>query len=120
MLSTDYRRMAYELQLHYEGFPDDIIERARDKMQFERERLMNIQDPSYLDTFEKFINFSENEDDQTYREIKRLEQKLQKDQEAELNKRNTKQQEKLASQSIQILNQGLPSSLGHDQSNLQH
>lgn len=32
MLGSDYRRMAYELQLHYEGFPENIIERARDKM----------------------------------------------------------------------------------------
>lgn len=70
--------MAYELQLHYEGYPDDIIERARDKMQFERERLINIKDPKYLDTFEKFINFTENEDEKMYREIKGLEKVLAK------------------------------------------
>ena len=62
MLSTSYRRMAYELQLHYEGYPDKIIERARDKMQFERERLVTIQNKDSIDTFEKFLTFAENED----------------------------------------------------------
>lgn len=42
MLTTNYRRMAYDLQIYYDGYHDDLVERARDKMQFERERLINI------------------------------------------------------------------------------
>ena len=61
MLSTSYRRMAYELQLHYEGYPDKIIERARDKMQFERERLITIQNKDSIDTFENFLNLGDNQ-----------------------------------------------------------
>ena len=65
MLSTKYRRMAYDLQISYEGFHNDLVEKARDKIEFERERLINIKDPSFIDTFEKFIDYSkeENEND---------------------------------------------------------
>ena len=57
MLSTKYRRMAYDLQLFYEGFHNDMLEKARDKMEFERERLINIKDPTFIDTFETFIDY---------------------------------------------------------------
>jgi hypothetical protein len=57
-----YRKMAYELQLHYEGFPEEILDRVHDKMQFERERLMNIKHKDHVDTFEKFIEFPDEND----------------------------------------------------------
>ena len=62
IIDKNYRKMAYELQLHYEGFPEDILERVHDKMQFERERIKNIKHTEYIDTFDKFIEFpDENE-----------------------------------------------------------
>lgn len=62
IVDKNYRKMAYELQLHYEGYPEDILERVHDKMQFERERLQNIKHKEYIDTFDKFIEFpDENE-----------------------------------------------------------
>ena len=63
MLSTKYRRMAYDLQISYEGFHNDLVEKARDKIEFERERLINIKDPSFIDTFEKFIDYSKEENE---------------------------------------------------------
>lgn len=57
--SPGYRKMAYELQLHYEGYPEDILERVRDKMQFERERLQNISQKEFVAPFDKFIEFPE-------------------------------------------------------------
>lgn len=54
--------MAYELQLHYEGYPEEILERAHDKMLLERERLQNIKHKEYIDTFDKFIEFPDEND----------------------------------------------------------
>lgn len=61
MLTPQYRRLAYDTQLYYEGFPDDTLERAQDKLNFERDRLNQIQNPNHIDTFEKFIEFGEEE-----------------------------------------------------------
>ena len=60
MLSgPQYRKMAYELQLHYEGYPEDILDRVRDKLQFEKERLQNVKHKDFVATFDKFIEFPE-------------------------------------------------------------
>lgn len=72
MLCTKYRRMAYDLQVSYEGYHNDLLENARDKMEFERERLINIKDPSFIDTFEKFIDYSKEENDNDLLKIKQL------------------------------------------------
>ena len=72
MLSTKYRRMAYDLQISYEGFHNDLAEKARDKMEFERERLINIKDPSFIDTFEKFIDYSKEENENDILRINQL------------------------------------------------
>jgi hypothetical protein len=62
MLSNQYKKMAFETQLYYDGYPDDTLEKMREKLWMERERLANITNPSHFDTFEKFINYVEEED----------------------------------------------------------
>lgn len=59
---------------------------------------MTIQNKNSIDTFEKFLNFGENEDEKTYAEIARLEKQLARDQETERNKRLAKQLNKLNDQ----------------------
>ena len=54
--------MAYDLQLYYEGYPDDLIPRVHDKMKFERERMCNLTDSNFVDTFDKFIDYADEED----------------------------------------------------------
>ena len=68
-------------------------------MQFERERLMTMQNKESIDTFEKFINFKDvNEDERVYGEIDKLEKQV-KHLEVERNKRVAKQLSKLDGQS---------------------
>ena len=62
IVDKNYRKMAYELQLHYEGHPEEILDRAHDKMLLERERLQNIKHKEYIDTFDKFIEFPDEND----------------------------------------------------------
>ena len=57
-----YRKIAYNLQLHYDGYQDDLLERVHDKMQFERERLLNTTNKSSIDTFEHFIHYTEEDE----------------------------------------------------------
>ena len=65
MLSTQYQKLAYEQQLFYEGFPNDTFERVQEKMKFERERMLNIKDKTHIDTFENFMDFNDDEEEQT-------------------------------------------------------
>ena len=62
MLSTSYRRMAYETQLYYEGFPDQILERVHEKLKFERQRLIEAKSAAHINTYEKFIEYAEEDD----------------------------------------------------------
>lgn len=68
--------MAYDLQVSYEGYHNDFAENARDKMEFERERLIDIKDPSFIDTFEKFIDYSKEENENDIKMINQLQAKL--------------------------------------------
>lgn len=61
MQTPQYRKMAYDLQLYYDGYPSDTLERCQEKMKFERERLLNVRNQNYVDTFEKFLDFAEDE-----------------------------------------------------------
>jgi hypothetical protein len=45
-------------------------------MEFERERLINIKDPSFIDTFEKFIDYSKEENENDIKRINHLQTKL--------------------------------------------
>lgn len=63
MRTPGYRRLALDTQLYYEGQPDGVLERARDKLSFERERLMQLANPNHIDTFEKYVEFGEEEID---------------------------------------------------------
>jgi hypothetical protein len=47
-----------------------------DKMEFERERLIDIKDPSFIDTFEKFIDYSKEENENDIKMINQLQAKL--------------------------------------------
>jgi hypothetical protein len=47
------------MHLYYQGFPEETVDRARDKLEFEKERLLNMQNEDHIDTFEKFLEFSE-------------------------------------------------------------
>lgn len=62
MFSRDYQALAYDTHLFYEGHSDDLIEKAREKLRFEQERFLNTTNPAHLDTFEKFLDLSENDD----------------------------------------------------------
>jgi len=48
--------------LHFDGFPEDTISNAYQKFAIEKERLAIIQNPNHVDTFEKFIEFGEEEE----------------------------------------------------------
>lgn len=54
--------MAYDLHLYYDGYPADTLERCQEKIKFERERLLNLRNQGHLDTFEKFLDFTEEEE----------------------------------------------------------
>ena len=62
MHSNEYRHLAYDMQLFYEGYPEDMLERAHDKLSFEKQRLLNIKEKDHIDTFEKFICFGEEQE----------------------------------------------------------
>ena len=57
--SKEYRKVAYDMHLYYNGFPDETMNRANAKLNFEKERLFNMQNNDYVDTFEKFLDFSD-------------------------------------------------------------
>lgn len=74
--------MAYDLHLYYDGYPSDTLERCQEKMKFEQERLYNIRNQNYVDTFEKFLDFAEDEveiveNNQNQKKIAALEAKNQ-------------------------------------------
>ena len=59
MSEPKYQRLAFEMQLYYDGFPDGMLDRMHRKLNLEKERLKNIQSEAWVDTFEKFIDYSE-------------------------------------------------------------
>lgn len=61
MLSSAYQQVAYDTHLYYEGHPSDMLEKAYDKLALERERMMQLQNSDHFDTFEKFIDFDQDE-----------------------------------------------------------
>lgn len=66
-----------------------MIERAKDKLNFEKQRLLALQNPNHADTFEKFINFNEEQpqiDQETQKSIYAYEGGYLEDETPTLNK----------------------------------
>ena len=51
MYSSKYKAIAYDTHLFYSGFPEETLERAIDKLNFEKERMENVENEEHIDIF---------------------------------------------------------------------
>ena len=54
--------LAYDMHLYYEGYPSSMLEQMTRKLTHEKERMMQMTEKSYINSFCKFIE-SEDEND---------------------------------------------------------
>ena len=53
--------MAYDMHLYYEGYPANMLHTLSRKLAHEKERMIQVADKSYINSFCKFIESEDEE-----------------------------------------------------------
>jgi len=61
-LLTPFKDIVYRLENYYEGYDDSKEVRMREKLEFEKERYMNVLDPAFTHTYDKYLRYIDEED----------------------------------------------------------
>ena len=55
MLTDTYKKLAFEMHTYFDGYSEEYLERSRQKLSFEKERLKLVKHPNHVETFDKFL-----------------------------------------------------------------
>lgn len=65
-LVDPFKDTVFRLQNYYEGHDDEKEEKMKRKLQFEKERFLNVTDPSFTRTYDAYLQYMEDEDVREY------------------------------------------------------
>ena len=57
-----FKDVVFRLQNYYEGYDDSKEEKMKRKLQFEKERFMNVSHPEYTHTYDRYLQYIEDQD----------------------------------------------------------
>lgn len=61
-LIDPFKDVVFRLQNYYEGFDDQKEEKMKHKLQFEKERFMNVTHPEFTHTYDRYLQYIEEDD----------------------------------------------------------
>ena len=71
-----FKDAVFRLQNYYEGYDDLKEEKMKRKLQFEKERFMNVSNPNFTRSYDAYLQYMEDQDAMEYENQLKAERKI--------------------------------------------